>query len=57
MTGFRLTPGASAITVAVPLGIFTRFPILPLSPDGPEALKQLFTFTDILPQPMRNVNK
>ena len=57
MAGFRLLPGASALTVAVPLGRFTRFPILPQGLNSQGALKQLFTFVFILPQHLRIVNK
>ena len=57
MAGFRLLPGASALTVAVPLGSFTRFPILPQGLNSQGALKQLFTFVFILPQHLRIVNK
>ena len=55
----RFSPhaGTSALTVAVPLGSCTRFPILFQGPTGPEALKPLFTFRFILPQPIGNVNK
>ena len=55
----RFSPhaGTSALTVAVPLGSCTRFPILFQGPTGPEALKPLFTFAIILPQPIGNVNK
>ena len=38
-------------------GSCTRFPILLQGPTGPEALKPLFTFRFILPQPIGNVNK
>ena len=48
---------ASALTVAVPLGSSTRFPILSQSPPGPGALKLLFTFGVILPQGLFVVNQ
>ena len=47
---------ASALTVAVPLGSCTRFPILSPSPTGPEALKLVFTFENILSQGLASVN-
>lgn len=55
----RFSPhaGTSALTVAVPLGSFTRFPILPQGLNSQGALKQLFTFVLILPQHLRIVNK
>lgn len=57
MTGFHPFAWASTLTVAVPLGICTRFPILSPSPTGPGALKLVFTFKGILPQPIANVNQ